>query len=784
MGKLITGRWPLFLTFVLLTFLLTACPPRNAGGSTVQRRDAKPNATTEAQGDAENQAAGRGDKTPAQEATPTPTAFYTPTPGPTATATPSPRTTPDTAEATQLTDEAHQLFLKSDLTGAEAKAVEAIAADPSYLPAHLQLTDVYLYLPQDWQQALRSAEAATKLAPDDPLALAYLAWAQQGAHHFDEARTNSEHAVELAPDNAVAQQALADVLSSVYEMDAAYEAAQKAVDLAPESASAWVSLGTIASTLEYPDKAWTAYEKAVDLEPDFFTWHILLARHELEQTGDVDAALELAQPAIDLQPDHPFVLSFLVDIAIEKNDWESGEADCAKLFAYNGPDTPYPDAYSCMAGVKLFQEDNAGADYFQTLAEAIAPPERFDITVMRMRLLNDKDECEQSRQLAEAWLKERSYSVLALRMIGVGYLCAEEYDKAADYFSQALEKLPRSIADARLLANAYARDDKPTEALAALNRVRSFASENPLYYQALYEMHLFLGQTKDAIRAAQRWQVLRPDSTEAMTSLALAELFDNNPAAALSQAQNALDAGATSSTVYTIMGESYSRAGDADKAEQYLLQALAINPEHFLAHSFIAQLYLVSGRCDDAEPHVKWLVKELVDNQETADSYEKYLQLCREQAAAAAATPDPATALDDEKVVSEVTVTLRKAGVTSRTVEFAEDNSQRSLLVVYDADLAKDSSTFLELERSLAIELAKLLPRITSRPDGLLIVSGAQDEPQHILFIATRAAVRWVNGELSDDEFEKTWLQQDAGDLPKDNTQTHKVTSVADQRTG
>ncbi|HMN28916.1 MAG TPA: RNA methyltransferase, partial [Caldilineaceae bacterium] len=49
---------------------------------------------------------------------------------------------------------------KSALAGAEAKAIEAIAADPGYLPAHLQLTDVYLYLPQNWQQALRSAEAA------------------------------------------------------------------------------------------------------------------------------------------------------------------------------------------------------------------------------------------------------------------------------------------------------------------------------------------------------------------------------------------------------------------------------------------------------------------------------------------------------------------------------------------------------------------------------------------------------------------------------------------------
>jgi tetratricopeptide (TPR) repeat protein len=775
MRTLFSGRLVLAVFFVLLTFLLTACPPIPPSvGNVIPQREGKPRSAdaTPADGDADQEtddateqadakpADAQGARTASPTRTAPPTPFPTPTPGPTATATPTPLASADAELAAQRTDEAKTLFLQSDLAGAEAKAIEAIAAAPGYLPAYLQLTEVYLYWPHYWQQALQTAETAIALAPDDPIALAYLAWAQQGAHDFDNARATAERAAELGPDQSIVQQALADILSSVYEMDDAYEAAQEAVALDPQSAAAWSTRGSIASLLEYPDEAWDAYEKAVNLEPDFFAWHLLLARHEMEQTGDATAARETLQPALDLQPDHPFVLSFLVDLAIETNDWAAAEQHCLEMIAYSQPATPYPDAYSCMAGVKLLQEDNAGAAVFQTLAEAIAPPARRDVTVLRMRLLNDDDDCAGSRKLAEAWLEERPYSVVALRMIGVSYLCDEDFAKAAEYFRQALEKLPRSIADARLLANAYARDDKASEARAALNRVRSFAVENPLYYQALFEVHLFLGQTKDAIRAAQRWQVLRPESTDAMTSLALAELFDNNPGAAQSYALSALEAGATGSSLYAILGESYSRVGDYEKAEENLLHALAINPDHFLAHNFITQLYLITGRCDEAEPHIKWLKAEAVDNQESVSQYEEYLKICRERRSRA--TPDPATALDDEGALSAATSTLRMTGVRVRSVEFAENDSQRSLFVAFDSRLAKDSPEFADLERNVAIELSKLLPRITSQPDGLLILTGAQEEPQHIFFIATRAAISWVNGELTDAEFEETWLQESA----------------------
>ncbi len=488
----------------------------------------------------------------------------TPTPGPTPTPTPRPRTQTDTDLATHLTQQGEVLFLKSDLAGAEAAFIDAIAADPNYPPAHLGLTRTYLYQPQYWQQALAAAQAAAALAPDDATVLAHLAWAQQMAHHFDEARSTAMRAVAQGPENALAHAALADVLISVYEVDSALEHARRAVELNDRSAVAWSTLGYAEFTLHNWDAARVAYDRAVELEPTFFAWSLARARHELDTTGDVTSAREIAKPALEAQPHHAASLFFLTDVAIETRDWEAAEAACEQLMGLDQPHTPYPDSYMCMAAVMLRQERYREAEHYQALAEARATPARRDISLIRMRLYLDYDECEKARALAEDWLDERPYSVQAMRMIGLSYLCESDYQQAIAYFRRAYEALPRSVDDARLLAIAYAQDDKASEAMAVLNQVSSFAAEDPTYYQALYEVYMYLARRQEALRAAQQWQALRPNDTTPRVSMAMVHLLLNNLATARAVAESALADGEHSATLYAVLGGTMRRMGDLE----------------------------------------------------------------------------------------------------------------------------------------------------------------------------------------------------------------------------
>lgn len=693
----------------------------------------------------------------------------------------------DSEKAKELVAKGNSLLKSSDLSAAESTFAEAIAADPANLEALIGLADVYLFLPEYHQQALEAAQAAIDLAPESPDALARLSWAQSGIHKFEEARASAEKAVELGPDSSVAHAALADILYAMYETDAAYAAAKQAVALDSDDAGAWSSLGAIEFGFENWQAAGDDYQKALALEPDFFLWQIMSARYELDTVGDAEAARKIAQSAIDALPKHAYVISLLVDLAVEENDWKTAEAGCADAIKLSTPQTPYPDGYTCMVGVKMLQENYKDAEKYQDQAEELAWPERRDITVYRMRLFNDKDKCDDGLKLAEAWLKERSFSVSAIRMIGAGYLCKDDYEKAIDYFKQAVAKLPLSLSDARLLANAYARDGKESEALAALRKFSKISASNPLYYQALYEVYLFLGKPKDAVKQAQRWQVLRPDNTDAKTSLALGFLFDNNPGAAQDNAQEALDAGASDSIVYAILGESYNRQGDPGKGEELLKQALEINEDNFLAHNYLATLYLMAGDCEQATTQLKWIKEKTTDEEQLAQ-IDEILSNCEQMVqggsrnngsggsnsggsssdgsgsdSAQGGTRNEAQAQAEKEAIASVRSFLRsQSDARVRTVRFEDADAGRTLVVVYTTRLEAGSDEYAALERKIAYGLASLLPDMAAKPIGLALLSAANDKPQNYTIIDTDSASKWLDGELSDAEFEDSWVVEPA----------------------
>lgn len=733
-------RWQFICALVMLALTLTACQPiRPEVGAGAANAQETPNA-----------------KPPTEE-------------------TPIAENAAAADQSTTSLAEGQAFFLKSDLAGAEKVFRAAVKADPNDLQALFGLTDVHLFQPQYHQQALESAEAALKLAPDDPAALARLSWALQGKHRFEEARKTAEKAVEVGPNSALAHIALADIQSAMYEFDAAYQSAQKAVELDENSANGWTTLGSIAFELEKWSEAGKAYDRAVEAEPDFFLWRIFQARYEFDTTGDLAAANEIAESAVKTQPNHPYVLSFLVDMTVEKNDWKSAEATCQQSIKLNTPATVYPDGYVCMANILMLEERSDEAKKYQDQAEELAWPERRDISVTRMRLLNDDEQCSDSRKLAEAWLEERPYSVAAMRMVGVSYLCSEEYEKAIDFFKQAVAKLPLSLGDARLLANAYARDGKEREATSALRKFNATSTSNPLYYQALYEVYLYLSKPKEAVKQAQRWQVLRPESLDARVSLALAFLFDDNVQAAQNAAEEAIDGGASDSTVYAILGETYHRQGDLEKGEEYLRKALERNPNNFLAHNYLVSLYLGQGDCEKALPLLEWLEKKTSDEAQL-EQLRQLIQACQSgglpgpgddesggqpgDGQSSQGGSDPSAL--DRATTATVRAFLRDSDVRIRTVRFEESDGAKTLLVGYSTRIEADSEEFRVLERKIAYGIASLLPDMEAKPDAVAILSASNDKPQRYIVISSKAAALWMDGQLTDQEFEDSWKVEQA----------------------
>jgi len=461
----------------------------------------------------------------------------------------APAETADPARAAALAGEATTLFKQSRFPEAEAKFRAALTADPGHVPALTGISDFYTYFPERWQEALAYAEQAFAVAPEDAAVLAHLTWAQQLAHRFEEAIDTAEAAIAADPDNALAQAAYADMALSLYQPAEALVHIEKALAIDPDNAVAHVLLSLIQETLHDWPAAEEAAARAVALEPDFHLWKIVLGRRAFDLNGDPIAALEIAAPTIAALPDHPFVIGFEVDMAIELNEWDKAIAGCARMAEIGTPETPYPDGFTCQANVAMLMEDYEAAAQYQDKAEAAAWDDRFDISMTRMFLLNNAEECEESRAVAQKWLDTRPYSMAAQRMMGVGFMCSDDWEQAIPFLTVVNTQLPTSVTDARLLAISYARNEMKSEATKTLTEVRNLAFNDPLYYQAQYELNFILGDLEASIDNAQRWSIFRPYSSDANEAVAFAHLYNGDLDAARKAAENAFDKGSTSSTV-------------------------------------------------------------------------------------------------------------------------------------------------------------------------------------------------------------------------------------------
>ncbi len=269
---------------------------------------------------------------------------------------------PLTAEATALLKQS--LFLE-----AEEEFLNALEADSNHIPALTGISTLYHHSLGRWQKALRYAELAYSLAPEIASVLAHLTWALQSAYRYEDADRAATAAMTANPESALVQMAQANVASSLYEYELALSHIKKALHDWPAAKEAAV--------------------KAIELEPDFHLWKPFLGFLVFYNDGDPDAALEIAAPAIQALPNHPGVISLVVNIAAELNEWDKALGGCRQMVSLDSPETPYPDGYACLAKISIRMEDYEAAARYQDKTEEVAWIDRFDILSNRVLLLNE-----------------------------------------------------------------------------------------------------------------------------------------------------------------------------------------------------------------------------------------------------------------------------------------------------------------------------------------------------------------------------------------------------------
>ncbi len=515
---------------------------------------------------------------------------------------------PDSELAAALTAEAMALFKQSLFLEAEEEFLKALEADPSHIPALTGISNLYRYAPERWEGALRYAELAYNLAPEDASVLAHLTWALQSAYRYEDADRTAAAAMTANPESALAHMAQANVASSLYEYELALSHIEKALELDPLNARAYISYSHILDALHEWPTAKEAAVKAIELEPDFHLWKPVLGYLVFFNDGDPDAALEIAAPAMQALPNHPSVISLITEIAAELNEWDKALEGCRKMVNLDSPETPYSGGYDCLTKISIRMEDFQAAARYQDKTEEVASEGQLGILSNRVLLLNYAGECEQSRAVAQKWLDARPYSLSAQIMLGIGYMCSDNYEEAILIREKVVERWPTSVSDVYLLAKSYAYNGMESKSFETLKNIKHFASEDPSYYKALSNLNLFWGYGEKAVKFAQKWSEMRPCCSDPLEALALAHIWTGDFPAAQKAAESATGKGSTTSTVTGLLGFTYLIQGEIVAAEEMLLHSLVKNPDWSMTRYSLSELYLGTDRCEESEPHVKWLV--------------------------------------------------------------------------------------------------------------------------------------------------------------------------------
>jgi TolB-like protein/Flp pilus assembly protein TadD len=196
----------------------------------------------------------------------------------------------------------------TDLEKARQNFERALELDPGYAPAHAAMADYYSALPfyssslPDEVFPKAKAAVARALELDSNLADAHAALAYIRTYYdwdWRDAGKEFELALAIDPNNATLRHRYSRYLSSIGRTDEALVHMQRALELDPLSLIIKANVGIIHYFGRQFDETLRHLRQLAATDPEFPVahWGIGLA---LEQTGDIEAALESFQRAADL----------------------------------------------------------------------------------------------------------------------------------------------------------------------------------------------------------------------------------------------------------------------------------------------------------------------------------------------------------------------------------------------------------------------------------------------------------------------------------------------------
>ena len=489
--------------------------------------------------------------------------------------------------------DAERYIAGGNLRAAEIELKNAVRQSPQDPVIRIRLAEVYLQL-GNAVAAEGEARAARERGGGEKDYLPILADALLHQHKFADV-LDSIHPGDRDPTlESTIRTALGTAAASLHDQDKAETMFRDAVRLDPSAVKPKIQLAQLLNAKD-PAEADKLIDEAIASEPRSVK-ALLVKGQMLRARGDLDGAVRLFDQALQIDPrDLPARLE-RADIDITRGDFEAADEILDPILRA-APDNFMANYLRASELAK--QQQYAAAD------EALGPfSTKFPLFPAGYYLQGTtKFALGQFAQAEFALAKYLAYvpnDRRAVWLIAVAALRQHGASRAIEYIKLLLKRVPADAATLTLLGNAYVADRKPALALQQFQGAAALDPENPKIKAGVAISEIDTGQTEQGL--AQLEQLFTSETGAAVVgpTLVLTELRAGRVGKAAEIAASLVHRNADNPLYLTLLGEVRASLHDNVGAETMFRDALALDPAFTAATRDLAQLYLATGRGDDA----------------------------------------------------------------------------------------------------------------------------------------------------------------------------------------
>ena len=545
----------------------------------------------------------------------------------------------------------------------------AVRIDPKFGEARLKLAETYERMGNiqaAFPEFIRAADALPNNRDVQIKATELLVLAQR----FDDAKARATALLQKNPKDVDAMLLRATAMAQLKELEGALKEIEDALAIHPDEERAYLTLADVQVRGGQRQEAEASFRRAIELEASSPNPRLAYANFLWSEGRASDAEREIRQ-AITVEPRHLLANRMLAALLTATR--RAAEAEAPLKVVADASDRPaakfelaqyYVNAERPDEAVKLLTELAKGQDAFARAEAMIAEIEyrrgatqnahaRLDkllarspndgpALVMKSQWLAREKKLDEALDRAKAAVKADPQLMQAHFVLGQVHTQRREVPDAIKAFTEVLRLNPRVVAaqlelsrlnalsgntEASLRYAEEARQAAPGSMDARLALVRGLLAQRDLDRAGREVADLLRGAPNAAVhslngtlqamrndqpaaRAAyERALQLTPGYLEAVGGLIALDLTNKQYGQAIKRVEAERAKQPDHVELMAVASRVYEQAGQADRAEKALRDAVAKDPRYMAGYALLAQLYVRQRRLDDARTEFEGIVK-------------------------------------------------------------------------------------------------------------------------------------------------------------------------------